>query len=426
MMIQRGMRRSRRPSRWSALVGAAALVTSLAACGGGAKGVVVNLYGGASGTGFDKILADCNKQAAGRYKIVGNLLPSDADGQRDQFVRRLAAKDSGMDLLGMDVTWTAEFATAGWIRELTGDQKSQATAHTLQPPIDTATWQGKLYGVPRTTNVQLLWYRKSLVPKPPTTFDQMISMAKQLKAQGKPYEIGLTAAQYEGYVVNVNNLVTAFGGRIVNQDSSAPAVDDKTVEALTLLKKLATSGLTSSSLSNAQEPEVFADLQSGRSAFSLNWPYVLSAMRTANPAVVNDLGYAAYPTVREGETPKVTLGGMNYAISTYSKHPAESFQAAMCLRDQKNALSAALDAGDVPALATVFELPEFKKAYPMSEIMLTELKNAVPRPRSPVYQNISTIVSTTLSPPAAIDPQASAKELRSSIQDAIEGKGILP
>jgi multiple sugar transport system substrate-binding protein len=407
------------------MIGVAALLTSTAACSRGYHGLVVNVYGGTSGLGFDKVIADCNQQAAGKYKIVGNLLPSDADGQRDQFVRRLAAKDSGMDLLGMDVTWTAEFAKAKWIRELTGTQKALATTNTLQPPIDTATWDGKLYGVPRTTNVQLLWYRKSLVPTPPKTFDEMLSMAAKLKAEGKPYEIGLTAAQYEGYVVNVNNLITAYGGTLVNKDSSAPTVDSKTVQALTLLHRLATSGLTSSSLSNAQEPEVFADLQAGRSAFSLNWPYVLSAMRTANPSLVKDLGYAPYPSV-DGSAPKVTLGGMNYAISTYSKHPTEAFEAGMCMRDQKNALSAALDAGDVPALATVFDLPEFKAAYPMADVMLAELKTAVPRPESPVYQNISTIVSTTLSPPASINPQASANQLRQSIQDAIEGKGILP
>ncbi|MGZ8749769.1 MAG: extracellular solute-binding protein, partial [Pseudonocardia sp.] len=155
-----------RPSRWAAIVGAAALVTSLAACSSGPEGIVVNLYGGASGLGFDKIIANCNEQAAGRYTIVGNLLPSDADGQRDQFVRRLAAQDAGMDLLGMDVTWTAEFAEAGWIRELNPEQAAAATKDTLQPPIDTATWKDKLYGIPRTTNVQLLWYRKSLVPNP--------------------------------------------------------------------------------------------------------------------------------------------------------------------------------------------------------------------------------------------------------------------
>ncbi|MEV4703458.1 ABC transporter substrate-binding protein [Actinoplanes sp. NPDC049316] len=400
-------------------------MTSMAACSSGPGGTVVNLYGGASGTGFDKIIADCNKAAAGRYTIVGNLLPSDADGQRDQFVRRLAAHDDGMDLLGMDVTWTAEFAEAGWIRELTGDQKAQATKDTLQPPIDTATWKDKLYGIPRTTNVQLLWYRKSLVPTPPKTFDEMISMAEQLKAQGKPYEIGLTAAQYEGYVVNINNLVTMSGGTLVNEDSTAPTIDEKVVQALALMKRLATSGVTSSSLSNAQEPEVFADLQAGRSAFSLNWPYVLSAMRDANPDLVPDLGFAPYPSI-DGGPPRVTLGGMNYAISKYSKHPAEAFEAGMCLRNEKNALSAALDAGDVPALATVFDTPEFTKAYPMKDVMLAELKNAVPRPVSPVYQNISTIVSTTLSPPRDIDPQKSADELRKAIRAAIEGKGILP
>jgi trehalose/maltose transport system substrate-binding protein len=325
----------------------------------------------------------------------------------------------------MDVTWTAEFAEAKWIRELTGDQKAQATKDTLQPPIDTATWKGKLYGIPRTTNVQLLWYRKSLVPTPPKTFDEMLTMAQQLKAQGKPYEIGLTAAQYEGYVVNVNNLITAYGGTLVNEDSSKPTIDDKTVQALTMLQKLATSGVTSPSLSNAQEPEVFADLQSGRSAFSLNWPYVLSAMREANPDLVDDLGYAPYPSV-DGSAPKVTLGGMNYAISTYSKHPNESFEAAMCLRNEKNGLSAAIDAGDVPALGTIFKNPEFQKAYPMADVMRTELEAAVPRPVSPVYQNISTLVSTTLSPPGSINPKADADKLRDSIQDAIDGKGIVP
>jgi trehalose/maltose transport system substrate-binding protein len=408
------------------MIGAISLAASLVACSTESSGVVVNLYGGASDEGFDKIIAECNQQAAGRYTIVGNLLPSDADGQRDQLVRRLAAQDPGMDLLGMDVTWTAEFAEAGWIRELTPQQVAQANADTLQPPIDTARWQDKQYGVPKHTNVQLLWYRKSLVPSPPKTFDEMMQMAQQLKSQGKTYEIGLTAAQYEGYVVNINNLVTGFGGTVVNKDSSAPTIDAKTVEALTLLKKLATSGLTSPSLSNAQEPEVFADLQNGRSAFSLNWPYVLSSMRKANPGLVPDLGFAPYPTVKPGETPRVTLGGMNYAISTFSKHPDEAFDAAMCLRSPEHQLQNALDAGNPPVNKPLFQDPKFKEQYPMGDVMLTELQNAVPRPISPVYQNISTVLSTTLSPPASINPTADADQLRTAIQNAIDGKGILP
>jgi multiple sugar transport system substrate-binding protein len=426
MRIQRRKGRPRRSSSWAALVGAVGLAASLTACSSGPQGTVINLYGGASESGFDEIIANCNEQANGRYTIVGNLLPSDADGQRDQLVRRLAAKDAGMDLLGMDVTWTAEFAEANWVRELTPQQISQANADILQPPIDTATWKDKQYGVPKHTNVQLMWYRKSLVPNPPKTFDEMMAQSQALKDQGKPFEIGFTAAQYEGYVVNINNLIKGYGGRVVNPDSTAPAIDDKTVQALTLLQKLASSGLVSSSLSNAQEPEVFADLQAGRSAFSLNWPYVLSAMREANPELVPDLGYAPYPTVNPGETPTTTLGGMNYAISTYSRHPDEAFDAAMCMRSPESQLKHALDAGNPPTNRTVYDQPEFQEAYPMYNELLLQLENAVPRPISPVYQNISTVLSTTLSPPAAINPQASADELRTAIQNAIEGKGILP
>jgi multiple sugar transport system substrate-binding protein len=426
MRIQRRKGRPRRSSSWAALVGAVGLAASLTACSSGPQGTVINLYGGASESGFDEIIANCNEQANGRYTIVGNLLPSDADGQRDQLVRRLAAKDAGMDLLGMDVTWTAEFAEANWVRELTPQQISQANADILQPPIDTATWKDKQYGVPKHTNVQLMWYRKSLVPNPPKTFDEMMAQSQALKDQGKPFEIGFTAAQYEGYVVNINNLIKGYGGRVVNPDSTAPAIDDKTVQALTLLQKLASSGLVSSSLSNAQEPEVFADLQAGRSAFSLNWPYVLSAMREANPELVPDLGYAPYPTVNPGETPTTTLGGMNYAISTYSRHPDEAFDAAMCMRSPESQLKHALDAGNPPTNRTVYDQPEFQEAYPMYNELLLQLENAVPRPISPVYQNISTVLSTTLSPPAAIQPQASADELNTAIQNAIEGKGILP
>jgi multiple sugar transport system substrate-binding protein len=415
-----------------ALLAAVAIAPAVAACSGGGGPPVINLYGGASGVGFDKILANCNAEAAGRYKIVGNLLPSDADGQREQFVRRLAAHDSGMDVLGMDVTWTAEFAEAGWIRELTGTQREQASADVLGPPLATATWKDKLYGIPRTTNVQLLWYRKSLVQKVPQTWDEMLQQATALKAAGKPYEIGFTGAQYEGYVVGFNTLLNSYGGNLVNAEGNQATIDQNTVKALELLKRFATSGVESKSLSNSQEPEVFAQMQLGEAAFILNWPYVLSAMKTAaqsdaqSKKILDDLGYAPYPAVVPGEKPKVTLGGMNYAISTYSKHPQEAFEAAMCMRNPKNSLNAAIDNGDVPARKSLFDNAQFRQAYPMYETLLAELNVAVPRPKTPLYQNISTIVSTTLSPPSSINPQSTADELRSSISDALAGKGILP
>jgi len=400
---------------------------TLAACGGSGGVPTINVYGSTSDAGFDKILNDCNKAAAGKYKIVPNLIPSDADSQREQFVRRLAAHDSGMDVLGMDVTWTAEFAEAGWIRELTGAQKQAAIAGVLQPPVNTATWKNKLYAIPRSTNVQLLWYRKSLVPNPPKTWAQVVAISKKLKTEGKPYVIGITAAQYEGYVVGFNTILASVGGTLVNDTSTKVTVNDKTVQALGILHQLATDGLASKSLSNSQEPEVFAQMQNGEAAFIMNWPYVQSAMNAADKKVAADLGVSRLPEFEAGKQSRATLGGLNYAISKYSKHPEQAFAAAMCLRDEKHQLDGALSpAGNVPVLESVFQDPEFQKAYPFYPDILAELKTAVPRPVTPLYQNISTIVSSTLSPPASIDPKTTAQKLKDSIQQAIDGKGILP
>ena len=57
----------------------------------------------------------CSKESGGDYKIEFEFLPADADGQREQLVRRLGAEDDSIDLIGMDVIWTGEFASAGWI-----------------------------------------------------------------------------------------------------------------------------------------------------------------------------------------------------------------------------------------------------------------------------------------------------------------------
>ena len=52
--------------------------------------------------------------------IKPEFLPTDASQQREQLVRRLGAEDSSIDIIGMDVIWTGEFANAGWVEEWTG------------------------------------------------------------------------------------------------------------------------------------------------------------------------------------------------------------------------------------------------------------------------------------------------------------------
>src|ERR1700754_3352575 len=114
-----------------------ALAAPLSACGSDDEGGVptLNLYQFPV-EHMQDVIDRCNQQAAGQYKIVYQVLPRTADDQRVQMVRRLAAKDSSMDILGMDVTWTQEFASAHWIREFPAADAAEVKNGTLEGPLE--------------------------------------------------------------------------------------------------------------------------------------------------------------------------------------------------------------------------------------------------------------------------------------------------
>ncbi|MGW5054176.1 ABC transporter substrate-binding protein [Actinokineospora sp. NPDC004072] len=404
---------------------ASAVLAATAACGSDGGPMTINVYYSTE-QNFDQVVARCQEEAGGRYAIAFNVLPRTADAQREQMVRRLAAGDSDMDVLGLDVTWVAEFAEAGWIEEWTGADKAEVEAGTLEGPLETARWDGKLYSAPKNTNVQLLWYREDLTPRPPRSWAEMLEMAEGLRAQGKPSTVLMTGAQYEGLVVQFNTLVAGAGGRILSEDSTRAVVDDGAVAALEALRDLAVSPVASPSLSNAQEDDIRLVFQNGDAAFQINWPYVYAAMTEANPDLTRTLRWAPYPAIDPANTGTATIGGFNLAVSAYSEHKAEAFEVAKCLRSAESQKYSAINSGVPPTIESVYAEPEMAEAYPMRDTILAELKKAAVRPLTPAYQNVSTLISTILSPPRDIDPPRTAERLRSEVQDAIDSKGVMP
>ncbi|MFI6027703.1 ABC transporter substrate-binding protein [Amycolatopsis magusensis] len=432
-------RRGRSPGRALSVLGAGLMAAGLLTACGSSDGLKINIYY-APEDNFQKVVDQCNTKAGGRYEIVYNKLPRGADGQREQMVRRLAAGDEGLDILGLDVNWVAEFAEAGWAEEWTGGNKAQATAGVLPGPLETATWNGKLYAAPKNTNVQLLWYDDRVTPAPPETWDQMIDQALALKAQGKPSEILFTGAQYEGLVVIYNTLVESAGGRILSEDGKSVVMDEGAVKALEILKRVTSSGITNASLTNQKEDEVRQAFQDGTGAFELNWPFVYPSFKKEKPDDLQHFKWATYPSVVPGQPARTTIGGYDLAVSTASRHKPEAFEAALCLRSPESQKFSALNDGVPPTLEALYtdttpldpakpasdDNPSMDTQYPMRETILEALKNAAVRPLTPAYQNLSTVMSKVLSPPAAIDPQATAEELRKQLADALESKGVIP
>jgi multiple sugar transport system substrate-binding protein len=437
----RGQRVTGRRRLVTALAAGLVAAPMVAACGT-EQGNVITLYY-ADQEYVPGIVAACNEQAGGEYEIVHRVLPRDADGQREQMVRRLAAEDTDLDLLGLDVTWVPEFAQAGWLAEFTGSNKEAASDDVLATPLETATWNDKLYAATMNTNVQLLWYDKELTPDPPTTWEEMLEMAQQLKDEGKPYEILFTGAQYEGLVVAFNTLVASAGGHILSEDGKQVEMDAGATAGLEMLRKVATSGLVSPSLSAAQEQQVHEGfgVNGTKAAFQINWPYVWAVTPTlGNEERTKNLAFAPLPGL-DGHAGTATVGGFDIGVSAYSQKKDLAFKAVLCLRNAEQQKYAAICAGVPPTLESLYtdespiaapcteetdDRPTMDDAYPMKEVILEELKSASVRPLTPVYQNLSTITSKLLSPPADINVSATAGELREQLNEALQSQGVLP
>jgi len=423
--------RGRSLRRRAAAVSASVLLAAaLAACSSASAAnapVVLNYWSFPDNSGAIQQAVDtCSAASGGKYKIIYNKLPTDADGQRQQLVRRLAAHDSSMDILALDVTWEAETAQAGWILPWTGANKAAAVKDTLPTMLQTATWNGQLYAVPYNTNTQLLWYRSDLVPKPPTTWDEMINDAVQLASQGKPHYIEIQGAQYEGATVWFNSLVASAGGSILNPTSTAPSLGPPALRALQIMSRLAHSPAADPSVSVQQEDQNRLAMEDGTAAFELNYPFVYPSMQMDNPQLFKHFKWALYPRVYPNVPSRVTIGGIDLAVSAYSAHPELARQAILCLRDRPNQILAAVKGGLPPTLMSLYTDPSFIKAYPYAAAIKQALLTASVRPKTPFYQNVSIVISHAVSPPVGISPATTLGQISGGISNALAGKGLIP
>src|SRR5712691_11664398 len=417
--------------RAGVLLGGGVLAASaLAACGTsnastGPVTLTFYLYPDNSGA-TQTAIKNCDKQSNGKYTISYQQLPNSADGQRTQLVRRLAAKDSTIDIMGLDVTWEAEFAEAGWLVPWTGANKAQAENGTLKTSLNTAVWKGKLYAVPDNTNTQLLWYRSDLVPNPPKTWAEMFADASRLAQQGKPHLIEIQGNQYEGATVWFNTMVASAGGTILNPDATKVTLSSPAVRALSIMHQLASSSAADPSLSVQMENQNRLAMEAGTAAFELNYPFVYPAMKADNPQLFKSFKWAPYPSVTAGVPAKVTIGGIDLAVSGYSKHQNLAFQAALCLRDAQNQLTAANVGGVPPTIASLYNNPALFANYPFHADILQALQNASVRPKAPVYQVVSIDISHLISPPRGIDPTGTVASMAGQITNALQSKGLVP
>jgi multiple sugar transport system substrate-binding protein len=109
------------------------------------------------------------------------------------------------------------------------------------------------------------------------------------------------------------------------------------------MRDLAKSPAADPSLPNQMEDQNRLAMESGVAPFELNYPFVFTSMKANNPELFKNFRGAPYPRGDANRPARPTTGGIDLAVSAYSRYPDLAFEAALCLRNRENQLTAALE-----------------------------------------------------------------------------------
>ena len=404
--------------RATATVAAAAACLMLAAgCGPGAT--TAGLASSVNGTGpitfaigqdgaplFDELIAPWNKAHPGE-RVTLAILPQDENGQLAQLQVNLQARSSAYDVIEMDVVWTAEFASAGWVIPIT---KSDFPLGSFLPPaVDTATYRGHLWGVPYNSNADLLYYRKDILAaahkQPPVTLAQLEELAKTVAPEYGLQGYAGQLSQYEGRTVNFADAVQSEGGSILGANGTAVAVTSPQAQAgLSFLVDGLREGWIPTAALGYEEESSACDFELGKLLFLNNWPFIYSQASTPGPIpagdcqgtgnkpgpdnqVVGKFGVTQLPGVNGPGSS--SLGGYNLAVSAFSKHQATAVAFIKYLTSLPEEKQLLIDTGLPPVWTSLYSDPAMVRMFPYLPVVKQAILSAQPRPAIPDYDQAS-------------------------------------
>ncbi|WP_338781265.1 extracellular solute-binding protein [Streptomyces sp. DG1A-41] len=372
------------------------------------------------------------REGATGYRARLVELPGSADQQRSQLLGALQSGSAEYDVVNLDVTWIPEFADAGLIRPLT-DSAVKDPEDLIKSVDSTSFWDGKRYAVPFNSDAGLLYYRKDHLVKASAsrtdlgddvTWDELRELLGALDDAGIEDHEALWTTQLAAYEGRTVNAIEAFASavpdfRLTDGDGEYAATQEQLTAGVTELRERTASPYLLEGASESREAESLSAFAEGRTTFLRHWPYVYP---TLHETFKGDLGVARLPG-------KAVLGGQNLAVtsSTSEQRAAKAAELIAFLTDPDSErcllragfaatrTSAYQEDGTAPDCRHAPAYTEGPSASPGGEstarlvpdrmangtsysrdILLPALREAVHRPRTPLYGAVTHILTTEL------------------------------
>jgi multiple sugar transport system substrate-binding protein len=337
------------------------------------------------------------RQAHPNLRLALRATPDAADLRHQLYVQWLNARVGEPDVLQLDVVWTPEFAAAGWIRSL--DEFRAPVDELFASAVAANRWQGQLYALPWFIDVGMLYWRTDLMAAPPDSLESLAETSTSLiAAQRVPMGLVWQGARYEGLITNFVEHLGAFGGAILDDQGRVVVDSEAAVRALTYMRdSIHVDGIVPSAALTWQEEHTRFAFQNGQAAFMRNWPYAYALLADEEESQVAGRFAVAPMPGAAGGAPTAALGGSTLAINAFSDQPEDAYRLIEFLLQPQQMIERARIAGQFPPARALYDTSELDAALtvPAAEARRI-IEAAVPRPVTPVYSQLSSILQVSL------------------------------
>lgn len=347
----------------------------------GAKGDVT-VCGGKDNSGAWKLLMESFHAANPALTATYQELGPNTTEAHNQAVQRVKGGNRDCDVYATDVTWTAEWASQGWVYDQS-DLVKQIGEGLLPSALATTEYSGRSWATPFYTNAGLVYYRDDRVSAPATLADLYTEASAS-----KDDSMLIALSAYDGLTTNFLEILYSAGGGVLDDSGNVVIDSAETKAALTLLKDAVDSGAIDKASLTYDDGKAATAYASGASGFLRNWPSVYKTVSTA-PALNGALKVTPLPAFDATHPGVGVLGGWNLMIPLRTKNLGGAVALVTYAASENFQKQLFLTASQAPVHDAVYGDDEVRAKLPFAEQLHTAVTAAQPRPISPVYPLIS-------------------------------------
>ena len=377
---------------------------------------------------WQKVIKEFEAKKGIKVELI--RLPADTEQRRQRIVIPLQAEASDPDVFLMDVIWVGMIAGARWLEPLnyyiTRDN-FDINRFFKRVIEDVDTFKHKIIALPVYVDGGLLYYRKDLLSKygyrePPSTWETLVNMAKQIqrkeRAQNKAFwGFVWQGAMYEGLICTFLEFCASGNGGIFFNPSGKIKLDTReNQKALEFMVRLIhQEGISPpNTFTELKEEEVRLIFQHRNALFERNWPYAWILHQQSS--LKGKVGITQLPHFEGGKTAS-TLGGWHIGISKFSDVKEMAWEFVKFVTSFEQQKKFVLELSWNPGRSDIYQDSEIREKMPHLIVLKNVFENAVTRPVSPYYSQISQVIQRHINAALALKetPNEALKKAQTEI-----------